>query len=95
VAIFLYADYVVAAGVVLCAGCAVTANAGESDKRKVWVKGFVDACCKDKEGVAKGVICLKDREVISLIKVELRRFWKDIVIISLIFVSAFVSLLFV
>jgi hypothetical protein len=81
------------AGVVLCAGCAVAADAGVCDKRKVWVEGFADACYKDEKGVAEGVTCSKDREVTSLVKVELRRSWKDIVVIGLISASAFVSLL--
>jgi hypothetical protein len=41
----------VAAGAVLCAGCAVAA-----------VKGFAGACYKGEEGVAKGVVCREDGE---------------------------------
>jgi hypothetical protein len=81
VAIFLYADYVVTAGVVLCASYAVAANTSVCGKRKVWVKRFADACCKSKEGIIRGVICPKNKEsvqsrekvVVSLIEVELRR----------------------
>jgi hypothetical protein len=69
VAIFLYTDCVMAAGVVLCAGCAMTA-----------VKRFADVCCKGEKGIARGVVCLKDEEsvqrrkgvVTSLVEVELR-----------------------
>jgi hypothetical protein len=60
----------VAAGAVLCAGCAVIA-----------VKGFTNACHKDEKGIAEGVIYREDEEgkqrrkelIASLIKVELRR----------------------
>jgi hypothetical protein len=70
VTISLYANYVVAASAVLCAGYTI-----------IVVKGFVGACYKGKEGVAKGVVCRKDEEdkqrrkelVASLIKVKLRR----------------------
>jgi hypothetical protein len=70
ITIFLYANYVIAAGAVLCADCAVTA-----------VKGFADACRKGEEGVAKDVVCHKDKEgkqrrkelIISLVRVELRQ----------------------
>jgi hypothetical protein len=62
VAISLYADFVVAAGAVWCAGCAVAA-----------VKGFANACYKSKEGIAKGVACPEDGEVTSPVRVELRR----------------------
>jgi hypothetical protein len=59
-----------AAGAVLYAGCAITA-----------VKGFANTYYKNKESVAKGIICRKDREgkrrrkelITSLIRVELRR----------------------
>jgi hypothetical protein len=45
------------------------------------VKGFTDACCKGEEGIARGVVCLEDKEsvrrregvVTSPVKVELRR----------------------
>jgi hypothetical protein len=92
VAIFLYADCVVAAGVVLCAGYAMAA-----------VKGFAGACRKGEEGVAKGVVCCENREgeqrreelIASLVKVELRQLWRDTVIISLSLTSVFVSLSFV
>jgi hypothetical protein len=57
----------------LCAGCAVAANANVCNKRKVWVKRFTDAYYKGEEDIAKGVTCLKDKEVTSLVKVELRR----------------------
>jgi hypothetical protein len=71
VAIFLYADCVIAAGVVLCAGYAIAA-----------VKRFADACRKSEEGITRGVVCPKDEEsvrrhkevVISPVKVKLRRF---------------------
>jgi hypothetical protein len=70
VAISLYADFVVAAGAVWCAGCAVAA-----------VKGFADACCKGEEGIARGVACPEDEEsvrsreevITSPVEVELRR----------------------
>jgi hypothetical protein len=70
VAISLYADCVITAGAVLCAGYAVAA-----------VKGFADACCKGGEGVTKGVICREDKEgkqrreklVASPVKVKLRQ----------------------
>jgi hypothetical protein len=70
VAISLYADCVVAAGAVWCAGCAVAA-----------VKGFADACRKGEEGIARGVVCPEDEEsarrrervVTSPVEVELRR----------------------
>jgi hypothetical protein len=67
----LYTGYVVAAGAVLYADCSVAAGADTH------VKGFADACYKDKEGVAEGVasegvasegivsegvLCRKDRE---------------------------------
>jgi hypothetical protein len=71
--IFLYADYVITAGVVLCAGYAVAANTGIYNKRKVWVKRFADVCYKSKKDVAKGVTCPKNKKVTSLIRVELRR----------------------
>jgi hypothetical protein len=61
------------AGIVSCAGYAVAADTSVCDKRKVWVKGFADACRKGEEGVAKGVTCPKDKEVTSLVRVELRR----------------------
>jgi hypothetical protein len=51
VTIFLYANCVVAAGVILCAGCTIAA-----------VKGFTDACYKGEKGVAEGVTCPKDRK---------------------------------
>jgi hypothetical protein len=58
------------ASAVWCAGCVITA-----------VKGFADICCKSKKGIARGVVCPKDKEsaqrrkevITSLIKVELRR----------------------
>jgi hypothetical protein len=89
VTIFLYAGYVMAAGAVLCAsyaiaagavlyaGRAVAAGAGARGRRRVWVKGFADACyrnrevivyCKDKEGVQK-----RKKVIASLVRVELRR----------------------
>jgi hypothetical protein len=60
----------VAAGAVWCASYTV-----------IIVKGFIDACYKGEEGVAKGVICPEDKEsvqrrekvIVSLIKVKLRR----------------------
>jgi hypothetical protein len=69
-AIFLYADCVIAAGVVLCASYAITI-----------VKGFADACYKDKESIAEGVMCCKNREdkrrhkevITSPIRVKLRQ----------------------
>jgi hypothetical protein len=44
------------------------------------VKGFANACYKDKEGIAKGIICPKNKEsvqrykevITSLIEVKLR-----------------------
>jgi hypothetical protein len=82
----------VAAGAVLSAGYAIAA-----------VKGFASACCKGEEGVTKGVVCHEDGEgeqrreelITSLVKVELRRLQRDIVIISLSLTSVFVSLSFV
>ena len=79
-----------AAGVVLCAGYAMAV-----------VKGFADACRKGEEGIVRGVVCPEDKEsvrrrkgvVASLVEVELRRSWRDIVIIGLISASAFASLL--
>jgi hypothetical protein len=70
VAISLYADCVVAAGAVWCAGCVVAV-----------VKGSADACCKGEEGITRGVACPKDEEsvrrhkgvVASLVEVELRQ----------------------
>jgi hypothetical protein len=92
VAISLYVNCVVAAGAVSCAGYAVAA-----------VKGFADACRRDEEGVAEGVVCRKDREgerrreelVTSPVRVELRRLRRDTVIISLSLTSVSVSLSFV
>jgi hypothetical protein len=80
VAISLYADCVVAAGAVSCAGCAVAA-----------VKGFADACRRGEEGVAEGVVCREDGEgerrreelIASPVRVKLRRLRRDTVIISL------------
>jgi hypothetical protein len=45
------------------------------------IKEFADACHKNKEGIAEGIVCHKDREgkqrreevITSLIKVKLRR----------------------
>jgi hypothetical protein len=71
--ISLYVNCVVIANVVLCASYAVAANASVYNKRKVWVKKFADACYKSKEGIAKGIICFKNKEVTSLIKVKLRQ----------------------
>jgi hypothetical protein len=78
-----------AAGAVWCAGCAVAA-----------VKGFADACCKGEEDIARDVACPEDKEsvrsrkgvVASPVEVELKQSWRDIVIISLISVSASASL---
>jgi hypothetical protein len=69
-AIFLYADCVVAAGAVWCAGCVVTA-----------VKRFTDACYRGEKGIARGVVCLEDEEsvqkrkgvITSPVEVKLRR----------------------
>jgi hypothetical protein len=80
------------ASAVSSAGYAVTA-----------VKGFTGAYYKGKESVAKGVICYKNREgkqrreelIASLIRVELKRLRRDIVIISLSLTSVFTSLFFV
>jgi hypothetical protein len=70
----------VAAGAVLYANYSVAAGADTH------VKGFVDTCHKDKEGVTKGITseditCYKDKEgvqrrkkiITSLIRVKLRR----------------------
>ena len=81
-----------AVSAVLCAGYAVAA-----------VKGFAGACYKGKEGVAKGIVYRKDKEgerrreklIASPVRVELRRLWRDIVIISLSLISVFISLSFV
>jgi hypothetical protein len=70
VAIFLYANCVVAASAVLSASYAIAA-----------VKGFAGACHKGKESVAEGVVCRKDKKgerkreelVTSPVRVELRR----------------------
>jgi hypothetical protein len=70
VAIFLYADCVMAAGAVWCTGCAVTV-----------VKRFADACRKGEEGITRGVVCPEDKEsvqrreevVASPVEVKLRR----------------------
>jgi hypothetical protein len=59
-----------AAGVVLCAGCAVTT-----------VKGFADTCYKGEEGIVRGVACPEDEEsvrrrkevIASPVEVGLRR----------------------
>jgi hypothetical protein len=77
------------------------------------VKGFADACRKNKEDVAegvvlegivlKGIVCCEDGEgerrreevVASPVKVELRRLWRNTVIISLSLISVFASLSFV
>jgi hypothetical protein len=74
ITIFLYTNYIVIAGVVLCANCAVIANINICDKEKVWVKEFTNACYKGEEGVIKGITCFKNKEVTSLIKVKLRQF---------------------
>jgi hypothetical protein len=81
-----------AAGAVLCAGYAIAI-----------VKGFANTCRKGKEGVAESVVCREDKEgeqrreelVASLIRVKLRRLWKDIMIISLSSTRVFASLFFV
>jgi hypothetical protein len=73
VIIFLYTDYVMTAGVVSCAGYAMTADTSVYNRRKVWVKRFADACYKDEKGVAKGVTCPKNKEVTSPVKVKLRQ----------------------
>jgi hypothetical protein len=82
----------VAAGAVLCAGCAVAA-----------VKRFAGACYKGEDSVAKGVVCRKDEEgkqrreelIASSVRVELRRLRRDTVIISLSLTSVSASLSFV
>jgi hypothetical protein len=61
-AIFLYTDYVVAASVVLCAGYAVAANTNTYNKRKVWVKGFANACYKGKKDITKDVTYPKNKK---------------------------------
>ena len=74
-AISLYTGCVIAAGAVLYANCSVAAGADTH------VKGFADACYKGKKGIAKGVVCPKNREdvrrrkevIISPVKVKLRR----------------------
>jgi hypothetical protein len=73
VAISLYANYVITAGVVSCAGYAVTADADVYNRRKVWVKGFADACYRGEEDVTKGVTYPENKKVTSLIKVKLRQ----------------------
>jgi hypothetical protein len=68
--IFLYTNYVITAGVVLYASCAVAA-----------AKGFPNACYKDEKGIAKDVICPKDKKsvqrhkrvITSLVKAELKQ----------------------
>jgi hypothetical protein len=53
--------------------------------------------------VSKGILCREDKEgeqrreevITSLVKVELRQLWRDIVIISLSLTSVFASLSFV
>jgi hypothetical protein len=67
------------------------------------VEGFADACHRGEEVVAEGVVYRKDGEgeqrrekvIASPVRVELRRLWRDTVIISLSLTSVFVSLLFV
>jgi hypothetical protein len=69
ITIFLYADCVIAVSAVLCAGYAITA-----------VKRFADICYKGEKGIAKGIVCCKDRKgkqrrkelIVSLVKVKLR-----------------------
>jgi hypothetical protein len=71
ITIFLYTDYIITAGAVLCAGYVIAA-----------VKRFADTCYKSEKNITKDIICYKDREgeqrrkelVISLIKIKLRRF---------------------
>jgi hypothetical protein len=74
VAISLYVDYVITASVVLYADCAITADTNICDKRKVWVKRFANACYKNEKSIAKDVTCSKNKEIISLIKIKLKRF---------------------
>jgi hypothetical protein len=50
ITIFLYIDCVITAGAVLYANCSVAAGANTH------IKGFVNACCKDKKSVAKGIV---------------------------------------
>jgi hypothetical protein len=73
ITISLYANCVVTASVVLCAGYAIAANTNIYNKRKVWVKRFADAYYKSEESIAKDVTCLENKEVTSLIKVKLRQ----------------------
>jgi hypothetical protein len=45
------------------------------------VKRFANACCKSEKGIARGIICLKDKEsvqkregvITSLVKIKLRQ----------------------
>jgi hypothetical protein len=85
--IFFYTRFVIAAGAVLYSGCSVIAGAvlyadcSVAAGVNTHVKGFADACYKDEEGVAEGVIYYKDKEgeqrheevIASLIKVKLRQ----------------------
>jgi hypothetical protein len=53
IAIFLYAD------------CVITASAVTCDKERVWVKGFANVCYKDEKGIAKDIICPKNKKNIQ------------------------------
>jgi hypothetical protein len=107
VTISLYTSYVVTAGAVLYADCSVATGADTHVEEFANVcyknkKGVAEGVVL--EGIAlEGIIYRKDKEgeqrrkevITSLVRVELRRFRRNTVIISLSLTSVFISLSFV
>jgi hypothetical protein len=101
----LYADYSVAAGAdTHVKGFADTCRKDKKDVAEgVALEGVALEGIISEGVVLEGVLCREDEEgeqrreevVASLVRVELRRLWRDIIIISLSLTSVFASLSFV